>query len=68
VFDALELPPRIEFVDMPPALRDTYQYYTHADIGKLRAAGYTAPATPLRDAVADYVRNYLVPGRGLTLE
>jgi ADP-L-glycero-D-manno-heptose 6-epimerase len=68
VFDAMGLPPRIEFIEMPPALRDKYQYYTCADIGKLRQAGYDAPVTPLHDAVGDYVRNYLAPGRGLALD
>ena len=46
---------------MPEALRPKYQYYTCADISRLREAGYTAPITPLDEAVADYVRNYLQP-------
>jgi ADP-L-glycero-D-manno-heptose 6-epimerase len=66
VFDAMGLPPRIEFIEMPEGLRDKYQYFTCADIGKLRATGYDAPVTPLEDAVSDYVRGYLFPGRGLT--
>ncbi len=52
--------PNIRFIDMPEELRGKYQYFTQADIGKLRAAGYAAPVTPLADAVADYVKNYLV--------
>ena len=51
--------PVIEYVDMPPAIRPNYQYFTEAVVGKLRAAGYTAPFTPLEDAVADYVAKYL---------
>jgi ADP-L-glycero-D-manno-heptose 6-epimerase len=49
-----------EFVDLPPAIRDGYQYHTEAEIGKLRAAGYSRPFTSLEDAVADYVRGYLL--------
>ena len=62
VFAALERKPRIKFIEMPATIRDKYQYFTQADITKLRAAGYKAKITSLEDAVADYVRNYLVPG------
>jgi ADP-L-glycero-D-manno-heptose 6-epimerase len=65
VFAALARDPQIDFIDMPEAIRDRYQYHTRANTAKLRAAGYTKPATPLRDAVRDYVINYLVPGRFL---
>ncbi len=65
VFRALDRPPAIEFVDMPEALRDKYQYFTRADIGRLRAAGFSDALTPLETAVADYVRGYLVTGRSL---
>jgi ADP-L-glycero-D-manno-heptose 6-epimerase len=59
LFAALEREPRIEFVDMPDALRGRYQYYTEADLAKLRAAGYARPFTELEDGVAAYVRGYL---------
>ena len=65
IFEALDLPPRIEFIDMPEALRGKYQYHTQADLTKLRGYCKTVNLTPLRDAVADYVRNYLVPERRL---
>jgi ADP-L-glycero-D-manno-heptose 6-epimerase len=65
VFAALGREPRIEFIEMPAALRDKYQYFTRADISKLRASGYARPGTPLADAVADYVRHYLVPDKRL---
>jgi len=65
VFRALDREPKIEFIEMPEVLRGKYQYFTQADIGKLRASGYDRAVTPLADAVADYVRNYLVPGRPL---
>ena len=44
---------------MPESLRPKYQYYTKADISKLRAAGYTRPMTPLEEGVRLYVQNYL---------
>ncbi|HEX5275619.1 MAG TPA: ADP-glyceromanno-heptose 6-epimerase [Candidatus Rubrimentiphilum sp.] len=65
IFRSLRVPERIEFVDMPPQLRDKYQYCTCATIDRLRAAGYDRPATPLDRAVDDYVSNYLLPGHGL---
>jgi ADP-L-glycero-D-manno-heptose 6-epimerase len=65
VFAALGKPANIRFIDMPEELRAKYQYFTQADITKLRANGYSTPITPLGDAVADYVKNYLVPERRL---
>jgi ADP-L-glycero-D-manno-heptose 6-epimerase len=65
VFAALKRKPKIEFVEMPEAIRDKYQYFTQANLARLRAAGYTAPVTSLEDAVGDYVRNYLVPDKRL---
>jgi len=46
-------------------LRGKYQYSTCARMQRTRATGYSASATELNDAVADYVANYLVPGRAL---
>jgi len=65
VFSALKRKPKIEFIEMPEAIRDKYQYFTEANLARLRAAGYTAPVTALEDAVSDYVRNYLVPDKRL---
>jgi ADP-L-glycero-D-manno-heptose 6-epimerase len=65
VFAALKRKPKIEFVEMPEAIRGKYQYFTEANLARLRAAGYTARVTPLEDAVSDYVRNYLVPDKRL---
>jgi len=65
IFSALKLPPAIEFVDMPEILRGKYQYFTKADIGKLRETGYSRTMTPLAEAVRDYVQNHLVTGRKL---
>lgn len=61
VFAALGTQPNIRFIEMPEDLRATYQYFTQADIGRVRESGYTVPITPLADAVGDYVKNYLVP-------
>lgn len=59
VFTAQGLEPNIKFIDIPADIRDKYQYYTQAEMDKLRKAGYGKPFTSLEDAVSDYVRNYL---------
>ncbi len=63
-FKAQGLVPNIEFIDMPLDIRDKYQYFTEANMAKLRAAGYTAPFYSLEDGVNDYVANYLLPAKG----
>jgi ADP-L-glycero-D-manno-heptose 6-epimerase len=65
VFAALDRAPRIDFIDMPEAIRDKYQYFTQADVSRLRETGYDREMTPLGDAISDYVREYLVPDRRL---
>jgi ADP-L-glycero-D-manno-heptose 6-epimerase len=65
VFAALGKKPKIEFIEMPETIRDKYQYFTQADVSKLRAAGYREKITSLENAVADYVRNYLEPDQRL---
>jgi ADP-L-glycero-D-manno-heptose 6-epimerase len=65
IFAALGRKPEIEFIDLPSELRGRYQYFTRADISRLRASGYGRPVTPLADAVGDYVRNHLVPDKRL---
>jgi ADP-L-glycero-D-manno-heptose 6-epimerase len=65
IFAALDREPAIDFIDMPEVLRGKYQYYTKADVSKLRASGYARAMTPLPDAVRDYVQNYLVPAKKL---
>ncbi len=65
IFAALKREPQIEFIDMPEVLRGKYQYYTKADISKLRGTGYTRPMTPLTEAVRDYVQGYLVAAKKL---
>ena len=52
--------PHITYIDMPEDLQGKYQYFTQANITKLRAAGYKAPMTSLEDGIKDYVQNYLM--------
>jgi ADP-L-glycero-D-manno-heptose 6-epimerase len=65
IFEALGRERKIEFIEMPPHLREKYQYFTCANIDKLRSVGFTQKMTPLSEAVRDYVVNYLIPGRYL---
>jgi ADP-L-glycero-D-manno-heptose 6-epimerase len=50
-FRALGKEPQIEFIDTPVEIRDRYQYFTEAQMGKLRAEGYTRPMTSLEEGV-----------------
>jgi ADP-L-glycero-D-manno-heptose 6-epimerase len=59
LFEALGRAPDLEYVDMPAAIRNSYQYFTQASVENLRRAGYNAGFTPLRDAVKRYVLSYL---------
>jgi ADP-L-glycero-D-manno-heptose 6-epimerase len=59
VFSATNQDPKIAYVDPPPQVARHYQYFTEADMTRLRAAGYKAEMTSLEDGVADYVRTYL---------
>jgi ADP-L-glycero-D-manno-heptose 6-epimerase len=68
VFAALQREPRIEYIEMPESIRDKYQYFTQADIGKLLSTGYKQPITSLQDAVRDYVVHYLIPGHPIGAE
>lgn len=62
VFSALEKVPDIHFVDTPESIRNNYQYYTRANVGKIRKAGYAAAFTSLEAGIQDYIRNYLASG------
>lgn len=59
VFKAMNMQPNIEYIEMPSHLKQKYQYYTQADITKLRQTGYDEPFYSLEDGVKDYVANYL---------
>ena len=58
-WDAMGKEPKIGYKDMPVELRGKYQYYTKANIEKLRSVGYTRPMTKLEDGIKEYVQNYL---------
>lgn len=58
-FHALGLEPNIEYIDMPEQLRNKYQYYTKAEMGKLRDAGYDKEFRNLEEGAKDYVLNHL---------
>ncbi|MBV8918154.1 ADP-glyceromanno-heptose 6-epimerase [Bradyrhizobium sp.] len=58
-YAALGAAPRIEYVDMPEAIKNSYQYFTESKVDRLRAAGYNGGFTPLEDAVALYVKDFL---------
>jgi ADP-L-glycero-D-manno-heptose 6-epimerase len=61
VFNAMGLPPKIEYIEMPQQLQGKYQYFTQANDAKLRAAGYTKPFTSLEDGVREYITEYYLP-------
>ena len=65
VFYALEKKPDIRFIDTPQDIRDKYQYYTKAEMDKLRIQGYLAPFYSLEAGVIDYVSNYLLAKKNL---
>jgi ADP-L-glycero-D-manno-heptose 6-epimerase len=60
---ALDMAPEIKYIDMPDDIRDKYQYFTEAEMEKIRAAGYTSSLYTLEEGVGDYVRNYLSSNR-----
>ena len=59
VFKAMNIPEKIEYIDMPEQLREHYQYFTEADIAKSKAQSICTSMNSLEDGVEDYVRNYL---------
>lgn len=60
IFKACGKPKKIEYVEMPESLKGQYQYFTEADLTKLRAIGCAMKFRPLEKAVADYVQSYLL--------
>lgn len=58
-FKALDIPENIEFIDTPVDIRDKYQYFTEANMDKIRKIGYSKPFTSLEEGIEDYVKNYL---------
>ena len=58
-FSAMGREPQIDFIDTPEDIRETYQYFTEADLSKLRNSGYTTEFTTLENGIKEYVGNYL---------
>ncbi|HZP76243.1 MAG TPA: ADP-glyceromanno-heptose 6-epimerase [Pseudolabrys sp.] len=59
MFTALGRTPKIEYIGMPEAIRDSYQYFTQSEVENLRRAGYNTGFTPLEEAVRRYVTQFL---------
>jgi ADP-L-glycero-D-manno-heptose 6-epimerase len=66
VFTAMAKKTNIEYIEMPESIRNQYQYFTDADITKLKQAGYNKHTTTLEDAITDYVQKYLQENGYLT--
>lgn len=62
VFEALNVPPQIEYIPIPENIAGQYQNYTCADLSTLRQLGYSAPLTHLSQGVREYVQRYLMRG------
>ncbi|MFO7810897.1 MAG: ADP-glyceromanno-heptose 6-epimerase [Candidatus Delongbacteria bacterium] len=65
VFRSMELDESIEYFDMPPQLRDKYQYFTESDNSKLKKAGLNAFDHSLEEGIDDYIKNYLLKNKHL---
>jgi ADP-L-glycero-D-manno-heptose 6-epimerase len=62
-FKAMDQEENISFIDTPKDIRDKYQYFTEADMEKVRSVGYQHEFTSLEKGVEDYVRQYLMEER-----
>ncbi len=60
VFDSMDLDRNIEFIEMPGIIQNHYQYFTEANISRLRALGYRTPTTELEEGIKKYLHNYLM--------
>ena len=60
VFKTIKISPKIKYIDMPNDIKKQYQYYTKAEMTKLKNIGYDIPFTSLEDGVEDYLKNYLL--------
>jgi len=63
IFQTLNLPEKIDYIDTPLDIRDKYQYFTEADMHKLTAAGYDKPIYSLEEGVREYVSQFLATGK-----
>lgn len=60
LFNAVGKPVNIEYIELPEHLREKYQYFTEANLNKIKSAGYNQQITSLEDGINDYVKNYLM--------
>lgn len=60
LFNAIGKPANIEYIDLPQHLAEKYQYFTEANLNKIKSVGYNQATTSLEDGVNDYVKNYLL--------
>ncbi len=60
IFKAMDKTVDIEYISLPHHLEEKYQYYTKAELGKIKKAGYNNSINSLEDGVTDYVKNYLL--------
>jgi ADP-L-glycero-D-manno-heptose 6-epimerase len=60
-FAAMDVAENIDYIDTPADIRDKYQYFTEADMSKLRSIGYSKAFYTLEQGVEDYVKGYLIP-------
>ncbi|MBT3935076.1 MAG: ADP-glyceromanno-heptose 6-epimerase [Bacteroidetes bacterium] len=59
IFESLEIKANLSYIDTPEDIRDKYQYFTKANIDKLRSIGYDKDFKKLKEGIADYVKTYL---------
>lgn len=58
-FSAAGKEPRVAYIDMPEAIRDRYQYFTQANMDRVRSLGFSGQSTPLEEGVRRYVQTWL---------
>ncbi|MGH2574818.1 MAG: ADP-glyceromanno-heptose 6-epimerase, partial [Ignavibacteria bacterium] len=68
IFKAMNIEPQIEYVEMPDNIRNQYQYFSQANISKLRTAGYKNDIMNLEESVKDYIVNYLSKDKYLSVK
>jgi ADP-L-glycero-D-manno-heptose 6-epimerase len=65
VFKAMDMPVKIDYIDLPEHLAAKYQYFTKAEMDKIKKAGYNNPVSSLEEGVTDYIQNYLMKAKYL---
>ena len=68
MYSALQKKPCIKYIEMPDSLKKKYQYYTRADLNKIRLAGCSHKCMTLESAISEYICTYLIPDKYLGME